>query len=100
MNTPPERNHPLRPACGLHARFLRVLARIERHGRVRFRHRDPNSREDLIAETVGLCWAWFVRLRKQNKDPIRFVSALAAYAARRVHAGRCLGGTESTTDAL
>ncbi len=85
----------------LHARFLLVLPRIERHGRVYFRHlRCPHRKEDAVQEMVALCWKWFVRLAERGKDPTRFPSALATFAARAVRSGRRLCGQEKPKDAL
>jgi hypothetical protein len=85
----------------LHARFLAILPRIERHGRVYFRHvRSRFKRDDLIAEMVALCWKWFVRLVRRGKDPTRFASALATFAAKAVNSGRRLCGNERAKDVL
>src|SRR5262249_12676850 len=64
------------------------------------RHQSPDKHEELIAEMVGLCWRWFVRLVQRGKDPTQFVSALASYAARAVHSGRRLCGQERSRDVL
>jgi hypothetical protein len=84
----------------LHATFLSILPRIELHGRVYFRHKRPNAREELTAEMVGLCWKWFVRLIERGKDPTAFVSALATFAARAVNSGRRVCGQERARDVL
>ncbi len=78
-----------------------VLPRVERHGRVYFRHlRSAERRQDAIAEMIGLTWKWFVRLARRNKDATRFVSALATFAARAVHSGRRVCGQERAKDVL
>jgi len=85
----------------LHAGFLRILPRIERHARIYFRDVPCMAqRQDRIAETVALSWAWYRRLRLQGKDATPFVSTLARYAARAVRCGRKLTGQEQTTDVL
>jgi hypothetical protein len=84
----------------LHATFLAILPRIELHGRVYFRHKDANAREELVAEMVGLCWKWYVRLVERGKDPTAFVSALATFAARAVSSGRRVCGQERSKDVL
>src|SRR5262245_3121703 len=53
-----------------------------------------------MAEMVALAWLWFVRLVQQGKDPTRFASALATYAARAVKAGRRLCGIEKAREVL
>jgi hypothetical protein len=96
--------HPLTPrSCldQLHADFLTLLPRIEAHGRVAFRGLACASRrEEAIAEMVGLSWLWFLRLLERGKDPAAFVSALAVFAARQVHAGRRLTGQDTSKDAM
>jgi hypothetical protein len=83
-----------------HAVFLSILPRIELHGRVYFRHKNADAREELTAEMVGLCWKWFVRLVERGKDPTAFVSALATFAARAVNSGRRVCGQERARDVL
>jgi hypothetical protein len=88
-----------RPAS-LHVVFLAILPRIERHGRVYFRGKNPDLREELIAEMVAICWRWFLRLVQRGKDPSQFASALATYAARAVNSGRRLVGMSKAKDVL
>jgi hypothetical protein len=86
----------------LHAPFLtQVLPRVERHGRVYFRHvKSPDRKEELLAELRGLAWKWYVRLVRRGKDVLAFVSALATYAARAVNSGRRVCGHERKKDVL
>jgi hypothetical protein len=91
-----------RPAPStLHARFLAILPRIERHGRVYFRHlRSAERKEDCIAEMVALAWKWHRRLAERGKDAARFPTALATFAARAVRSGRKLAGSDRAKDVL
>jgi hypothetical protein len=85
----------------LHAGFLALLPRIQLHARVYFRHiRRPEQKADLIAEVVALAWKWYVSLIERGKDPSRFPSALATFAARAVRSGRRLVGMEKPRDVL
>jgi len=85
----------------LQTAFLHILPRIEQHGQVYFRNLKCSvSREEAIAEMVGLCWKWFVRLHERGKDPVHFVSALASFAARAVKSGRRVCGQEKARDVL
>jgi len=87
--------------ASLQAHFLAVLPRIEQHARVYFRHlRCSHARADAIAETIALCWAWYLRAIRQGKDVHEFISALATYAVRHVRRGRKLCGQERAKDAL
>ncbi len=80
--------------------FLSILPRIELHGRVYFRHLDADRREEAVAETVALAWAWFVRLNARGKNPLAFPSVLASYAARAVKCGRRVCGQLKTRDVM
>ena len=85
----------------LQARFLSILPRIRLHAEIYFRHVPPGpKRDDAVAEAVGLAWKWYVRLVKRGKDPHRFPSALASYAARAVNCGRRVCGHERAKDVL
>jgi hypothetical protein len=98
----PEPRPPLPPPLTeLHAAFLSIVPRIESHGQYAFRGVVcPQRRADCIAEMVGLCWLWFVRLVERGKDPLGFPVVLATYAARQVKCGRRLCGQEKGQDAL
>jgi len=85
----------------LHARFLRLLPKIETHARIVFRGvRCPVRQEDLVQECVGLGWRWFLRLTEQGKDVFAFPAAFAALVARAVKCGRRLCGQERSGDML
>jgi hypothetical protein len=85
----------------LHAGFLTIWPRIERHGHIYFRHlRCPHQKADAIAEMVALSWSWYVRLAQRGKDATRFPSTLATFAARAVRAGRRVCGQEPAKDVL
>src|SRR5262249_38071935 len=94
------RRRPPAPAA-LHAGFLQLLPRVERHARVAFRGvRCPHRRADAVAEVVALAWKWYVRLVCRGQDPAAFAAALATFAARAVRSGRRLCGRESVKEAL
>ena len=85
----------------LHAGFLVLLPKIERHARFAHRHlHSYHDREDAVAETVALAWAWYASLIRRGKDPASFATTLASYASRHVKIGRQLCGQENTRDAL
>lgn len=76
------------PASRQHA-FLTALPAVERHARGSFRRvRCPHARADLVAETVGLVWAWFAAVAAAPRAAA--VHEAAARAARAVRAGRRL----------
>jgi len=95
---PPDREKEF--AVAQHAAFLEIMARIELHAQIRFRHlRCPHRRADAVAECVALCWAWFVRLAKRGLDGTSYASMLATYAVKQVRSGRRLTGL-NTRDAM
>src|SRR5262249_38846370 len=85
----------------LHARFLRLLPKVETHARIAFRGvRCPVKQEDRVQECVALGWKWFLRLSEQGKDVFAFPMAFAALLARAVKCGRRLCGQERSGDVL
>src|SRR5262249_7610350 len=85
----------------LHARFLRLLPKIETHARIAFRGvRCPVKQEDRVQECVAIGWKWFLRLSEQGKDVFDFPMAFAALLARAVRCGRKLCGQERSGDVL
>ena len=83
----------------LHARFLRLLPKLETHARIAFRGvRCPVQQEDRVQECVALGWKWFLRLSEQGKDVFAFPMAFAALLARAVRCGRKLCGQERSRD--
>ena len=92
---------PGQGAGALHAAFVALLPRIERHARITFRHLGcPQGRDDAVAEAVALAWREYLRLVERGKDPAAFVSALAGYAARAVRRGRRVCGQEPGQEVL
>jgi hypothetical protein len=89
------------PVAALQARYLAILPRIELHGRIAFRDvKCAQEKEECLQEMRALAWLWFVRAVRRGKAPEDFPSALAGYAARAVHGGRRLAGTEKADDVL
>jgi hypothetical protein len=91
---------PTRSPDELHAAFLTILPRIELHGRVYFRHKKPDKRDEAIAEMVALAWKSFINCVRNGKNPLEFPMALARRAAQAVHNGRRLCGQEKIRDVL
>ena len=85
----------------LHARFLRLLPKLEAHARICFRGvRCPVKQADRVQECVALGWQWFRRLSAQGKDAFAFPMAFLALLARAVKGGRKLCGQERVGDVL
>jgi hypothetical protein len=86
--------------ASLQAAFLAILPRIELHGRICFRTKSWQDRQEAVAEMTALCWKWFLRLAEQGKDATRFASVLATFAARAVYSGRSLARSSNAKDVL
>src|SRR5262245_25894641 len=85
----------------LQRQFLMLRPRIELHARLYFRGVTcSQKKDDCIAETLAIAWKWFIRLIEKGKDPTRFPSVLAAYAARAVKSGRRLCGQLKAKDVI
>ena len=81
--------------------FQAAMPRLICHARCYFRHvRCRDKKADCISEMLGLCWKWWLRLVDRGKNPAKFVSVLASYAARAVRSGRRVCGQERARDAL
>src|SRR5712691_7395962 len=79
----------------LHANFLSLLPRIQRHARIAFRHvKCQTQKDEAIAEVVALAWKWYRSLAKKGRDGADYPSALASFATRAVRSGRRLCGHE------
>jgi DNA-directed RNA polymerase specialized sigma24 family protein len=101
MHAPYPAQEPGTGAGTLHAAFLAILPRIERHARIAFRHLGcPQDRDDAVGETVALAWRSYLRLVERGKDPAEFVSTFASYAARAVRRGRRVCGQEAGQEVL
>jgi hypothetical protein len=103
--TPRSRRRPAQAAAThlavLQTAFLAILPRVLKHARFHFRHlRCLHRQDDAVAETVALAWQCFLRLTRRGKDPGRFVTAFADYAARAARNGRRVCGQEKARDAL
>ena len=84
----------------LHSRFLDILPRIELHGRIYFRHLNPDRKADAIQEMCSLAWKWFLRLDEQGKDPADFLMSFTTFLARSVNSGRRLVGMAKSKDVM
>jgi hypothetical protein len=85
----------------LHTRFLKMLPRIELHGRIFFRNlRCQQEKTDAIAEMVALAWKWYVRLAQRGKDAADFVVAFCRFLGVAVKSGRKITGLEKAKDVM
>jgi DNA-directed RNA polymerase specialized sigma24 family protein len=101
MRAPHPAHGPGKSVGALHAAFVVLLPRIERHARFCFRQLGcPQGRDDAVAETVPLAWQSYLRLVERGKDPADFASTFADYAARAVRRGRRVCGQEAGQEVL
>jgi hypothetical protein len=101
MCAPHPAHGPGKSIGALHAAFLALLPRIERHARFAFRHLGcPQSRDDAVGEAVALAWRSYLRLVERGKDPAAFAGTFAGYAARAVKRGRRVCGQEAGQEVL
>ncbi len=49
-----------------------------------------HDREDAIAETIALAWAWYYKLARRDRHALVSPTVLAQAAIRSVRAGRLL----------
>src|SRR5476649_2086780 len=84
----------------LHTRFLTLLPRIERHGRIYFRHVPRHKKDEVFQEMRALAWLWFRRLAQRGKDVAEFLSTFSDFLVRAVNNGRRVHGNEKAKDAM
>jgi hypothetical protein len=83
-----------------HAGFLAILPAIERHAQIAFRHLDPETKAEAVAEAVAAALVSYVNLVKRGLGHRAFPSTVAHYAVNHVRNGRHVGGHENNTDVL
>jgi hypothetical protein len=88
------------PNGDLHATFLHILPRVERHGRVYFRHLCPDRKADALQEMRAMAWKWLLQMHERGKDPTCFLKAFTTFLARAVNSGRRLAGMAKAKDVL
>jgi DNA-directed RNA polymerase specialized sigma24 family protein len=85
----------------LHGCFQELLPHLRGYTGKSFHFlENRHDREDAVAETVALCWAWYARLASRGKDAGAFVRTLARYAVKHVKGGRRSCGAVNTRDVL
>ena len=75
-----------------HTVFLEMVPAIRRHARFRFRHLDPESRDECVQETICHACCAVARLAERNQLDRCCPSALARFSVARVKGGRRVGG--------
>jgi hypothetical protein len=96
---------PQPTSCAAHdqvrAGFLLLLPRLRTHAAIAFRHiRCPETKADLISETIGIGWKWMIRLAERGLNINQFPMAFIVLAARAVRSGRRTCRQESARDAF
>ena len=80
------------------AEFVAFLPELSSRLSYRFHRRGPEAKEDAVAEVIGAAWQMFLSARTSGKTVT--AGNLAFYAGRMVDAGRKMGGSCNSTDAL
>jgi len=78
--------------------FTQMLPLIEQVARGAFRFHDPDTREELTAEVVGLALLMFAALAGQGRESIAYATPLARYGVARVRDGRRAGSPMNVND--
>jgi DNA-directed RNA polymerase specialized sigma24 family protein len=79
-------------------RFLEMLPKIRRHAHIRFRAQAPESREELVQETVARALLDYLRLVERGKDHVASATPLARFAVAQVRQGRRVGQSLNSRD--
>ena len=74
--------------------FREIMPHVERIAGHAFRHMDPESREDAVAEAVAQAWQNHLQCTLNGKSP--GAPSIAYYAVQNVRSGRKLAGTSCT----
>jgi hypothetical protein len=77
--------------------FESRLPAINRTLNYEFRWLRPWEHEVKTADALGLDWMYFVRLDRQGKNPLSFITRLADFAARHALAGRSVVSSRRVT---
>jgi hypothetical protein len=81
-----------------HVVFLRMVPAIRQHARFRFRHLDPENREECIQETICNACCAVARLAELNRLDRCRPHALARFAVAQVKDGRRVGSRLNCED--
>jgi len=87
---------PTPSAC--EAKFLSLLPAIVQQARYACQTKDPERRQEFIAEVVANCWAAFVRLVERGLIAAVYPTPLAQYAIKQVRDGRRVGAKMNVRD--
>ncbi len=91
---------PRRRKPAWHKRLLAMLPTVRRYARVAFRHRDPESREDAVAEVIANVTVAFARLAQLGKVHLAFPSVLTRYGISQFRDGRRVGNRFRISEVL
>jgi DNA-directed RNA polymerase specialized sigma24 family protein len=85
----------------LRAEFEKLLPKVETVARHAFRAiRCPHSRDDAVAEVLGLAWRQFLHYARRNIDPSRFPLVFARRLVASVNDGRRTARQDRRNDIL
>jgi DNA-directed RNA polymerase specialized sigma24 family protein len=81
-----------------HTVFLRMVPKIRQHAQVRFRHLNPDDRDEAVQEVIARALLDFLRLLERGKGDLAYASPLARFAVAQVRQGRRVGGRLNLCD--
>ena len=67
--------------------FVAMLPTITRVARQAFAGRDPEAKEEAVAEATAAAFIMFVRLVEQGREALAYPSVLGMFGVRRVRIG-------------
>ena len=80
--------------------FTARLPSMRRIAFRRFRHLDPEKRDEAVQNTLALCWKFFHRLFQQGRANRGILKSVLWYAIRQTKSKRTVQGKAKSKDAL
>ena len=81
-----------------HGQFLAMMPAIDMYARDAFRKLRPDTREEMVQETLANAFVAFERLVQLDKADLAFASVLARYGVLQVRRGRRVGNRRNIND--
>ena len=81
-----------------HDTIVAMLPLIRAQAQFAFRTKNPEAKEELVAEVVANAFCAFQRLVERGKEEVARPTPLALYAIKQVRCGRRIGGSLNICD--
>ena len=79
-------------------KFLVMLPLIARGARIAFKDRNPEAREEFVADVIASAYVMFARLVESGREDLAYPSPLANFGIRQTKVGRKVGLTLNVKD--